>query len=223
MTDVDAKHEPAPPKTPKTTYRWSRRVTIAVPALAAVLLLCVVGSVVLSALFGKQVSTDPATIQAVADDIASIKLLPGLKPDRAFRLRKFGLSRRPAMAWVRYVDPQSDSSLVLAQVPWPYATYYSKTAMLRENLERSLQGQGIVLANPADSVGMMFIGPKDKEFTAECARGQDAKTHRIRFTFFGLFGGPHGTGMLLGSFDPERFPEAQIQRMVNSLRPAGAK
>jgi hypothetical protein len=213
--------EPTGPP-PRPGMGTGTKVLLILLVVFGLLLLLCCGGLMLSGYYfasymQKAASDDPATVVATTEKITHIDIPAGLKP--AFSLNmKVPFSERTLMIWAMYADKASDSTLVLAAMGEAMGS--QNQTQMRQAISQSLQQQGLGeeenLTNQQQYTKQVEIRGQMTSFFI--TKGEGAKSHRPRIQVTGSFQGATGPAMLIFNGDAAKFPEAEVTKMLESIK-----
>jgi len=216
MTDFD--NTPGGLRPPQEKKGMSTRAKVLIwlgVGFGGLCLLCCGGLVWIGYHFANSVSQDPAEIATVTEEMAGIDVPDGLDPKMSMDM-KVPISGQRIMAWVVYVDEESQSMLMLCGMGPDAGT--QDPEQMQKQFKQSMQQQGM-----QQQQDMVTAQSETRELTV---RGEPASftfttgvtesgVPRIRVN--GVFQGKTGLVILMVDADSEKYPEEQIVQMIEGI------
>jgi len=202
---------------PKAGMSTGAKVLIWIGIVSAVLVvLCCgglfVGGWYIARYVEKAASKDPAVVRQVAAQIVQMDLPPGFQPQGSLDM-SFPLS----IVFAVFADQSSGSTVIMAQFG---EMYQQNQAQMQAQLEQQMRLQGMGHQTKAGTVKSrqeeILVRGQPVVFTF--AEGKEQGTGRKRLDVMGVFPSQGKMVMLMISVDPAKYDEAQVKKMIESIR-----
>ena len=178
-------------------------------------LLCCGGVLWIGYHFADSVSEDPAKIAAVTDEMAEIDVPEGFDPKMSFDMKN-PFSGERIMAWVAYLDEESQSTLMLCGMG-PGAGVQDPEQMQLQ-FEQSMQQQGMQqqqdMVSTQSETRQLTVRGQPTSFTFTTGVTESGSP---RIQVAGVFQGKTGPVILMLDADAEKYPEEQIVEMIEGI------
>jgi hypothetical protein len=185
---------------------------------ALLMVVCCGGGIWVYSYMKKAVSEDPATVASTTKSITEIEIPAPLEPAVAVNLR-IPIMNKTVICTV-YADPAEGGSLVLFVLGGLVENQNQEK--MRRSVEQTLNQQGINRGEDDELVvsstrqAQMQIRGKPAKFTI--AKGHGAKSKAERITVQGVFEGKPGPVMLILDAKIDKVSEADVEKMLQSIR-----
>ena len=165
-----------------------------------------------------KMETDPAAVAQTAKELTDIAIPADLKPKTSVRV-VLPFANKPAMNFAVYED--QDSHLILAGLGNLFAGLNQQ--QVSDALDQSLRQAGAHEGKPDQQLvdinvthKKLTIRNQPADFTIQ--RGKDSATKKDRVHVTGMFQGKSGQVMLIFSGSGEKWPEQQVNALLESIR-----
>ena len=167
-------------------------------------------------------SRDPVVVREATTRMADIDVPPGLAPSASFAPTvPFGKGR--LLNLVIYTDPASHSDLMLMSMGAlanPQNEEQAQRQMVQQQMDQALRQQGQApnrdLHINQSHTKDIKIGDQTAKFTF--STGRSPKGNQNRILVQGTFQGKNGIVMLMFSGDADKYNEAALTKMLESIK-----
>ena len=216
MTDFD--NTPGGMQLPQEKKGMSTRAKVLISLVVGfggLMLLCCGGVVWIGYHFADSVSEDPAEIAAVTDEMAEIDMPEGFDPKMSFDM-KVPISGERIMAWIVYIDEESQSMLMLCGMGAAAGT--QNPEQMQQQFKQSMQQQGMQqqqdMVSAQSETRQLTVRGEPASFTFTTGV-TESESPRIQVN--GVFQGKTGPVILMMDADAEKYPEEQIVQMIEGI------
>ncbi len=212
-TPMNPNWEP-PPRRPGMSS--GTKVLLIVLVVGGVLVVLCCGGLFISGYFftkyvEKAASKDPAVVRQVASRIVLIDLPADFQPD--FSLDMSVLS----MAFAVFADRATGSTVTMAEFG---EMYQQNQAQMQAQLEQQMRQQGMARQKAAGSVSshQKQVNVRGEPVTFTFVESKEEGTGKKRLDVTGMIPGKKKSVMLMISVDAEKYDEARVTKMLESIR-----
>ena len=190
------------------------KVLIIVLVVGGILgVLCCGGVLILGYFFSKAASNDPAVVRQVAARIVSIDLPPDFQPEGSL-----DVSVPFSMAFAVFADKASGSTVIMAEFG---EMFQQNQAQMQAQLEQQMRQQGLAQQKKAAgsvSSHQKQIPIRGQPVTFTFVEAKEEGTGKKRLDVTGVIPGEKKSVMLMISVDAGKYDEAQVTKMLESIR-----
>jgi len=176
------------------------------------MLLCCGAFALMGYMFMPKVSTTPADVIAVRDEMVTIDLPDDLEPKQSLRMDNLMFAMKTAMFESRDGKSQLMIASMHVKIGGPEA---NNELQVRNALEDQGESQR-PLANSETKTQSVKIKGADHDFVF--TKGEDAQTGRKMRQVSGTFPGREGTAFLMYQTEEDNYDEERVVKMLESIR-----
>ncbi|MFZ5829378.1 MAG: hypothetical protein ACOY3P_04790 [Planctomycetota bacterium] len=196
------------------------KVLIVLGVVLGVCALLCCGGVIFSAFymgrqFAKAMTTDPADIQRIAGEIATVEVPESLSPKAGMDM-SVPFTGQPMMKMVVYGDAADRSTLLMMALDRSLSG--QNEAQMREQMDVAMRQQGNdpkQIQIQESTTKEVEIGGQPTTFTISKGTNPDGKQ---RFLVQGSFEGRSGPTVFVLNADPEQISQEQAEQIIESIR-----